>query len=322
MLVAQRAAGAAAAALIALATGGVGLVDGVFGLYDSTAEELADLFGVDEAPPAAVAAVRVLRPVYEPLKSLSPSCTAALYPEFNDDLDWNDCSLLPRRVFWRSGVRAPLVVQQTMRTDNMWDASTGSAVWGGGVVLKTYMEGLGEEFWAGKRVVELGTGTGLGAITAAKLGAVEVLATDRDVAVLRLAEANARANGVRVGDGASRPFRTALLEWGPRPGEGDGSSSTAPAGGALSVDAQQWDMVVGADLTYNRDAWPLLVQTIKRLNAPVILTASERRVDELANLQAFFAQSGLRYEVAPSPMERGYGREKVRVYRIAVEQQQ
>jgi hypothetical protein len=126
MLVAQRAAGAAAAALIALATGGVGLVDGVFGLYDSTAEELADLFGVDEAPPAAVAAVRALRPVYEPLKSLSPSCTAALYPEFNDDLDWNDCSLLPRRVFWRSGVRAPLVVQQTMRTDNMWDASTGS----------------------------------------------------------------------------------------------------------------------------------------------------------------------------------------------------
>ena len=107
--------GIGAATFVAAAiAGGVRLVNPIFGIYDSTADELADLLGIDDAPPAAVSAARFLRPVYEPLKALAPSCTDALFPEFNDDLDMNDCLLLPRRVLWRGGTQPPLVIRQTM----------------------------------------------------------------------------------------------------------------------------------------------------------------------------------------------------------------
>ena len=265
------------------AIGGVSLVNGIFGVYDSTADELADLLGIDDAPPALVSAVELLRPAYEPLKAIAPSCTDALFPEFNDDLDMNDCLLLPRRVLWPGG--KPLLIRQTMSTKAMWQSSTGSAVWGGGVTLVNYMDTLGPDFWEGKRVIELGTGSGLASINAAKLGAARALATDRDPAVLRLAEDNAGAN-LRSRRGA---FATAEYNW------GDPPPSASSSGDGT------WDLVIGADLTYNRDAWPALVRALKALDAPALLSASERRANELASLQAFLTENGLTFEVAPNP---------------------
>lgn len=291
------ASAAAAAVLAAALAGGVSLVNPIFGIYDSTADELADLLGIDDAPPAAVSAVRFLRPAYEPLKALAPSCTDALFPEFNDDLDMNDCLLLPRRVFWPGG--KPLFIRQTMSTGSMWQTSTGSAVWGGGVTLVNYMDSLGSEYWQGKRVLELGTGSGLASITAAKLGAATALATDRDPAVLTLATENAGLNFANRG-----AFGTAEYSWGDPPPVAAGSNA--------------WDVVIGADLTYNRDGWPYLVQAFKTIRAPALLSASERRPNELASLEDYLMESGLTFEVVPSPMKAGYAREKVRVYRISV----
>ena len=77
-----------------------------------------------------------------------------------------------------------------------------------------------------------------------------------------------------------------------------------------------WDVVIGADLTYNRDAWPVLFDTLKAAKAPCILSASERRPNELQSLEAALTSAGLKYEVLPSPMDKGYGREQVRMYRI------
>lgn len=290
------------AAALAAAAGGVVVANGLFGVLDNTGDELADLLGVDEVPQAAVAAVRLLQPLYEPLKAVSPSCTEALYPEFNEVNDWNDCSLLPRRVFWRPGA-PPLLIRQTMTKANMWEASTGSAVWGGGIVLSRYMEELGSAFWEGKRVLELGTGTGLGSVTAAKLGAARVLATDRDGKVLALAAQNAQANGV------GGTVSAASLSWG-RPGP---EAADSPL-------AQSWDVVIGADVTYNRDAWPVLFETIEAARVPCLLSASERRPNELDSLQDAMRKAGLTVELVDSPMRNGYGADKVKLFWVRAPQ--
>lgn len=301
-----KAAVGAAVAAAALTAASVSGVNGIFGVLDNTADELADILGVEDVPPVVASAVRALSPLYTPLKAVSPSCTDALFPEFNEMLDMNDCLLLPSRVFWSKTGAQPITIQQTMTTSEMWQVSTGSTVWGGGVVLQRYLESLGTDFWQGKSVIELGTGTGLGGVTAARLGASEVLVTDRDAAVLELAEANARANLPARVAGA---FRTGLLEWGPAP-----KDSSVPVEPAYT---RPWDVVIGADLTYNRDAWPVLVDTLQRLQAPAILSASERRTDELKSLSAYLTERGLSFELVSSPMEDGYAANKIKIFRIA-----
>jgi len=61
---------------------------------------------------------------------------------------------------------------------------------------------------SGKRVLDIGTGSGILAIAAAKLGAVEVVATDIDDAALEAAQENAKRNEV---EGAVRFVKSDLL---------------------------------------------------------------------------------------------------------------
>uniref|UniRef100_A0A7S0Q9S9 Calmodulin-lysine N-methyltransferase n=1 Tax=Coccolithus braarudii TaxID=221442 RepID=A0A7S0Q9S9_9EUKA len=272
----------------------------VFGILDNTADELADLIGVDEVSPAAARLVLALRPVYEPVKAASLSCTDGVFPEFNEVNDLNDCLLLPSRLVWRGsgpGPQPPFVIRQTMSMSTIWKQSTGSAIWGGGLVLSRQMEALGHDFWAGKRVLELGTGTGLGALTAAKLGALDVLATDRDQQVLQLADVNARGNL-----GERNAVRTKLFEWG-----GDA---------AQELGSSRWDVVIGADLTYNRDAWPVLFETVRSVGAPTLLSASERRPNELAELRRYLDDQALPYRVVDSPFTTGYASSNVKLFWI------
>eukprot|EP00967_Tisochrysis_lutea_P062056 scaffold79584_cov31-Tisochrysis_lutea.AAC.3 len=286
----------AAFAASTIISAGVASVDRVFGVLDSTADELADLLGVDEVSPALAQAVRATAPLYTRLKAISPSCTEGLYPEFSQMLDFNDCLLLPERVIWRGGLKPPLVVSQTMEMSTLWKQSTGSSIWGGGLVLVREMESLGEAFWKGKRVLELGSGTGLGAITAAKLGAASATATDRDTLVLELAQRNARTNLGAAN--AAAVFNTDLLEWG-------GSPDVAQARVA-AISGFPFDFLIGSDLTYNRDGWIPLAQTLRATRAPALLTASERRPNELAELEAFFQQQSFVFRRIHSPMTRGY----------------
>ncbi|EJJ29532.1 class I SAM-dependent methyltransferase [Rhizobium sp. CF142] len=75
--------------------------------------------------------------------------------------------------------------------------------WAGGAVLARYLFDHSEEV-AGKRVVDLGTGSGLVAIAAMKCGAAHVLAIDIDAKAIAAAQLNADANDVvietRLGD--------------------------------------------------------------------------------------------------------------------------
>jgi predicted nicotinamide N-methyase len=118
--------------------------------------------------------------------------------------------------------------------------------WGSGQALARWILDHPERV-RDKEVVDLGTGSGIVAIAAARAGARRVLATDLDPIARRAAALNARGNAVEI--------RTA-----PRP----------PA---------SWDLLLAADVLYEtglrdwivgaaRDAGPLLVGDPERTGTP------------------------------------------------------
>lgn len=78
-----------------------------------------------------------------------------------------------------------------------------STWWGGGIALARYVLDRPETV-AGRRILDLGTGSGLVAIAAAKAGSSRVIAADTDRYAIWLARMNAGENGVdlslRLGD--------------------------------------------------------------------------------------------------------------------------
>ena len=70
--------------------------------------------------------------------------------------------------------------------------------WAGGLALARYLADHPQAV-AGRRVLDLATGSGLGAIAAMQAGAVTATAADIDPFAEAAVELNARANGVRVG---------------------------------------------------------------------------------------------------------------------------
>lgn len=124
------------------------------------------------------------------------------------------------------------------------------------------------------------------------------MATDYDAKALSLAAANARSN---LHGRERAAFSTAELRWGRR----------------IPDALLDPDIVIGADLTYVRDAWPALAQTLRDLRAPALIAATERRANEVLSLQSYLAAAGL----PSSPMDlppssRGYAAERVKVLSI------
>src|SRR5690606_24720756 len=69
--------------------------------------------------------------------------------------------------------------------------------WAGGQALARWLLDHPHEV-AGKRVLDLATGSGLVAVAARKAGAAQVLAADIDPFCAAAVDANARANGVEI----------------------------------------------------------------------------------------------------------------------------
>ncbi|GAQ90474.1 hypothetical protein KFL_006440010 [Klebsormidium nitens] len=190
---------------------------------------------------------------------------AALCSDGRFSTDESGCIFANQRLFYRAG--REIYIEQ--RFGQKGSRSTGAAVWEANLVLTRYMETLTPSYWKRKRVIELGTGTGFAAITAAMLGAADVTATDGDDRVLELAAKNFEANEAAFGSDLSTYL--AQLRWG-------SSRDELEEAGIRPT----YDVIVGADLTYYKDNIYPLVVTLADLSSPDtdIFLAHKQRQEE------------------------------------------
>jgi predicted nicotinamide N-methyase len=134
-----------------------------------------------------------------------------------------------------------------------------SVLWRSGVALARELDG---EALQGLRVVELGCGLAVPSIAAARGGA-DVIATDGDSDALELVLRNAEANGV--------PVETDMVDW----GDPDELVARGP-----------FDLVLGADILYERQGVAFLLDLLPRL-APAAWIADPGR----PAADAFFEQA-------------------------------
>ncbi|XP_029906801.1 EEF1A lysine methyltransferase 3 [Myripristis murdjan] len=164
-------------------------------------------------------------------------------------------------------------IGEELRISQLFSANLGVAapVWDAALHLCRYFEEQSLDL-RGKRIIELGAGTGLVGILAARLGA-DVTLTDLPLAVPQL-ETNVSAN---------RPSR--------------GWPATPPAVLPLSWGQDQlsfpsdWDLVLGADIVYLSETYPLLLETLVHLckNGAVVYLSSMMRKEH--GTPGFFEES-------------------------------
>lgn len=143
--------------------------------------------------------------------------------------------------------------------------TTGLRTWEASLLLSEHLLSLPLR---GKRVLELGAGTGLSSIIANKLGA-HVLSTDGSEQVIQKLKDNFKLNSVEMD--------TCALWW----GEED------------PILEREWDFVVGADITYDVDVCSALAETyfcVLRKGTIGILAATIRNED---TVKAFVNECGI-----------------------------
>lgn len=119
---------------------------------------------------------------------------------------------------------------------------SGALIWDAGNVLSEYLSCNAAQV-SGKRILELGSGTGVVGLTAASLGAADVILTDKPE-LMQLLEQNIEAN-----DLTSNARATPLL-WGE-------DVATACDDAVLKA-----DIIIGSDLLYAPESFELLLDTM------------------------------------------------------------
>ncbi|WP_434562072.1 class I SAM-dependent methyltransferase [Pseudomonas sp. R1-6] len=109
-----------------------------------------------------------------------------------------------------------------------------SFCWASGLAMARYL--AEQPQWVeGKRVLDFGAGSGVAGIAAVKAGALEVVACDLDPLALAACQANAALNGVTLGYSAD-----------------------------FFAEADRFDLILVADVLYDRANLPLLDQFLSR----------------------------------------------------------
>mmetsp|Transcript_29324 Transcript_29324/g.44745 ORF Transcript_29324/g.44745 Transcript_29324/m.44745 type:complete len:239 (+) Transcript_29324:2-718(+) len=123
---------------------------------------------------------------------------------------------------------------------------SGALIWDAGSALAEYLTDNASEV-SGKRILELGSGTGVVGLTAASLGATEVILTDKPE-LMTLLEQNIEANGL------ASNARAMPLVWGD-----DVTTALLHAG---DDNLLRPDIVCGSDLLYAPDSFEFLLDTV------------------------------------------------------------
>ncbi|KAL1963214.1 hypothetical protein VTN77DRAFT_8539 [Rasamsonia byssochlamydoides] len=152
--------------------------------------------------------------------------------------------------------KRPYVITSESRGLILSSGTTGFRTWEAALHLGTFLSTPeGQSVVRGKRVIELGAGTGFLSLYCARHLVVEnVTVTDRDPALISNIRDCLRRNQLRTDK-----IRPAIWEWG-SPLDSS-SSSNIPGDESLTT----FDVALGADLTYDVDIVPLLVSTIRDL---------------------------------------------------------
>ncbi|KAF9263672.1 hypothetical protein L218DRAFT_327844 [Marasmius fiardii PR-910] len=121
------------------------------------------------------------------------------------------------------------------------DASPGCGgiVWPAGQILSNYLVGKGPNYLKGKKVLELGSGTGLVGLVAALLDPAHVWVTDQ-APLLHMMRHNVSMNNLDF------KCTVAELDWGT----------------PIPASIPRPDLILAADCVYFEPAFPLLVQTL------------------------------------------------------------
>ena len=187
-------------------------VSEVFNRYGQGGAVLSADFG-DEFRAAAVVTVKTYLPLDEEGLKTKQCIEEALWhlsqiyplpaPEFREltEDDWANAwkkHYHVLRIGQRIVIKPPWQEHEPRPDEIVIELNPGMA-FGTGLHPTTRMclQALEEHLEAGARVLDLGTGSGILAIAAAKLGAGSILALDNDPLAVKAARANVRANGVQ-----------------------------------------------------------------------------------------------------------------------------
>ncbi|KAJ5621977.1 hypothetical protein N7528_005209 [Penicillium herquei] len=147
--------------------------------------------------------------------------------------------------------------------------TTGNRTWEAALHLGSFLASpAGKDLVHGKRVIELGAGTGFISLFCARnLGAHSVVATDREPVLIenmkecvRLnSESSAKDSESVSADTGRIPMYPAIWDWGTPLQKTDDMSSLG------EDEALRFDVALGADLIYDSDLVPLLLSTVRDL---------------------------------------------------------
>lgn len=158
-----------------------------------------------------------------------------------------------------------------------------------------YLENvIGRDKLKGASVIELGAGVGFTSLVAQYLGATDVVITDGNEDVLKLADENIVIN---IPEDEKQTIRTARLQWDT---EDEDSFLTSPKSN------KPWDYIIAADVTYLKKNRPLLLHTIAKLSGPTtttLLSMEPRSVGEVEDVLAEAEKAGLRWKEEKLPVD-------------------